>query len=250
MVHQRTFEVWKYRLFCSQLQTSFSHLPPCYCYCAARGQLLLTQTDVVVEGSEEVVALFPVVAARRARAPGSHVGCGVVKVVGSYCASCREEERGKQHSSVRLQTDWRNTTSHTTGWDHTRSRAVFYLLNWTEYQTFLLSFIIQDVLPAVLCHFELFFYKHLIKSPVCLTEEFNVPTNWTFEQNLADLILLCLAWLWPYPDYDNQIKAFTWQFLSSQRCYNQVKSVSARECVHCERNWQEFKKRNRWKWSE
>lgn len=52
-------------------------------------QLLLTQADVVVEKSEEVVALFPVVAARRAGAPGSHVGCGVVKVVGSYCASCR-----------------------------------------------------------------------------------------------------------------------------------------------------------------
>lgn len=60
----------------------------------ARGlslQLLLTQADVVVEKSEEVVALFPVVAARYAGAPGSHVGCGVVKVVGSDCASCRRE---------------------------------------------------------------------------------------------------------------------------------------------------------------
>ncbi len=56
-------------------------------------QLLLTQADVVMEKSEEVVALFPVVATRCAGAPGSHVGCGVVKVVGSYCASCREEDR-------------------------------------------------------------------------------------------------------------------------------------------------------------
>lgn len=79
--------------------------PGCCCCCVARGpslQPLLTQTDVVVEKHEEVVALFPVVAARCAGAPGSHVGGGVVKVVGSYCASCRGEERGTQCSSVYL----------------------------------------------------------------------------------------------------------------------------------------------------
>lgn len=55
-------------------------------------QLLLTQADIVMEKSQEVVALFPVVAARCTGAPRSHVGCGVIKVVGSYCASCKEEE--------------------------------------------------------------------------------------------------------------------------------------------------------------
>lgn len=66
--------------------------PGCYWYCVARGsslQLLLTQADIVVEKHEEVIALFPVVATRCAGAPGSHIGCRVVKVVGSYCASCR-----------------------------------------------------------------------------------------------------------------------------------------------------------------
>lgn len=48
-----------------------------------------------MEKGEEVIALFPVVAARCAGAPGSHVGCGVVKVVGSYCASCRGKGRAK-----------------------------------------------------------------------------------------------------------------------------------------------------------
>ena len=76
----------------------------------ARGKLLLTQADVVVEESEEVAALFPVVAARCARAPGSHVGCGVVKVVGSYCASCGES--GRKHKSVHLQPYLNNTDSH------------------------------------------------------------------------------------------------------------------------------------------
>lgn len=52
-------------------------------------QLLLTQADVVVEKGQEVAALLPEVAARCAGAPGSHVGGGVVKVVGSYRASCR-----------------------------------------------------------------------------------------------------------------------------------------------------------------
>lgn len=61
-----------------------------------RPRLLLTQADVVVEEGEEVGALLPVVAARHAGAPRSHVGGGVVKVVGSYCASCsgRETPRG------------------------------------------------------------------------------------------------------------------------------------------------------------
>lgn len=89
----------------------------CYCYCVARGlslHLLLTQTEIVVEKSEEVIALFPVVATRCAGAPGSHVGCGVVKVVWSYCASCRGEERGKQQSSLYLQANWSNTTPHIT----------------------------------------------------------------------------------------------------------------------------------------
>lgn len=58
-------------------------------------QLLLTQADVVVERKQEVIALLPVVAARCTGAPWSHVGCGVVKVVGSYCASCREMERSQ-----------------------------------------------------------------------------------------------------------------------------------------------------------
>lgn len=72
-----------------------------YCYCAARwagwgslsvtGGAVLTQADVVMEKGQEVVALFPLVAAGCAGAPGSNVGCGVVKVVGSYCASCRRE---------------------------------------------------------------------------------------------------------------------------------------------------------------
>lgn len=110
-VHQRTSAVWKcHRLFCSQVKTLILTLVlvlcrACYCYYVARGlslQLLLTQADIVMEKSEEVAALFPVVAARCAGAPGSHVGCGVVKVVGSYCASCRGEERGKQHRSVYL----------------------------------------------------------------------------------------------------------------------------------------------------
>lgn len=49
--------------------------------------LLLTQADVVVEKRQEVAAVLPVVAAGDAGAPGSHVGCGVVQVVGSDCTS-------------------------------------------------------------------------------------------------------------------------------------------------------------------
>jgi len=48
-----------------------------------------------MEEKEEVIALFPVVAACCAGAPGSHVGCGVVKVVGSYRASCRGRRKGE-----------------------------------------------------------------------------------------------------------------------------------------------------------
>lgn len=73
--------------------------PACYCFfClpdSSPRSLLLTQADVVMEKSQEVVALLPVVAACCAGAPGSHVGCGVVKVVGSYCASCWGGERWK-----------------------------------------------------------------------------------------------------------------------------------------------------------
>lgn len=59
--------------------------------------LLLTQADVVVEKGQEVVTLFPVVAASNAGAPGSHVGCGVVQVVGGDCASCSGKSRtGKE----------------------------------------------------------------------------------------------------------------------------------------------------------
>lgn len=71
--------------------------PGCNCYCVARGaslQLLLTQTDIVVEKREEVTALFSEVATACAGTPGSHVGGGVVKIVGSYCASCRGKMRG------------------------------------------------------------------------------------------------------------------------------------------------------------
>lgn len=45
--------------------------------------LLLTQADVVVEKRQDIGALLPVVAAGNAGAPGSHVGRGVVQVVGS-----------------------------------------------------------------------------------------------------------------------------------------------------------------------
>lgn len=68
------------------------------CSRVPRSRPLLTQADVVVEEGEEVAALLPVVAARHAGAPGSHVGGGVVKVVGSYRASCSGGET--PHSSV------------------------------------------------------------------------------------------------------------------------------------------------------
>lgn len=59
----------------------------------------------------------------------------------------------------------------------------------------------------------------------------------------TDLILLCLAWLWPYPDYDNQIRAFIWQFLSSQHCLIRLgmSHYCARTCIRWERNWEEYK---------
>lgn len=63
-------------------------------------QLLLTQAGVVMEESQEVAALLPVVAACCAGAPGSHVGCGVVEVVGSDCASCRRGGRERETARI------------------------------------------------------------------------------------------------------------------------------------------------------
>lgn len=47
-----------------------------------------------MEEAEEVVALLPVVATGRARAPGPHVRRGVVQIVRRDGAACGERERG------------------------------------------------------------------------------------------------------------------------------------------------------------
>lgn len=72
---------------------------------AGKACLLLTQADVVMEELQEIAALLPVVAAGGAGAPGSHVGRGVVQIVGRDCASCgRKRRTGNDFLNVYRQT--------------------------------------------------------------------------------------------------------------------------------------------------